>query len=59
MRRALGIMLMALAVVIALLGVATAVQMVGHTDWWQVVVLVVLVLGVGYMLMRNGRRMRA
>ncbi|MBI5156893.1 MAG: hypothetical protein HZA58_02635 [Acidimicrobiia bacterium] len=58
MRRGLGIVLIVVAVVIAVLGVALSVQMVGHTEWWQPAVLGVVALAIGYLLVRAGRRMR-
>ena len=59
MRRGFGLVLIVIGVLVTLLGVALAIQMVGHADWWQVLVLVALVLTIGSLLLRTGRRMRA
>jgi uncharacterized membrane protein len=59
MRRVLGLLLIVVAAVVTLLGVVLAVQMAGHTAAWQVVAFAVLVVGVGWLLQRTGRRLRA
>ncbi|HLE38907.1 MAG TPA: hypothetical protein VJA44_04560 [Acidimicrobiia bacterium] len=59
MRRASGWALIVIGVLVALLGVALAIQMVGHADWWQVAALGVLALTIGFLLLRTGRRVRA
>ena len=58
MRRGMGMFLILTAGIVVLLGVVTSVQMLGRTDWWQVLILVALVLGIGYLLLRTGRHMR-
>lgn len=59
MRRGFGFVLIVIAILLTLMGGALAIQMVGHTDWWQVPAFAVLVLAVGFLLLRTGRRMRA